>query len=159
MMTKMHKARVNAINNEINEAINEVQKYINNYDGLEQRLALTIGSDTNSLELLKLAICTYLDNSEYKNTYFIKDRNSCFELAFNITLSINKEELGLVYKNNKYKGIFTFKHFTKKTSLKASPIKFNATSFNSKTLPHYKSHAYTFIPLINEVRENRKASR
>ena len=29
MMTKMHKARINAIGNEINETINEIQKYIN----------------------------------------------------------------------------------------------------------------------------------
>lgn len=159
MTTKMQKTRNNAIINEINETINEVQKHIKNYDGLEQRLALNIGSDTDSLELLKLAICTYFDNSEYKNNYFIKDKNNCFELAFNIKPSITKEELGLVYKNNKYKGIFTFKHFTKKTSLKTSPMKFNATSSNFKTLPHYKSHAYTFIPLVNEVREDRKTSR
>lgn len=159
MMTKMHKARVNAIGNEINETINEIQKNINNYDGFKQRLALTIESDTDNLELLKLAICTYLDNSEYKNSYFIKDKSYSFDLAFNIKPSINREELGLVYKNNKYKGIFTFKHFTKKISLKASPVKFNAASFNSKVLPHYKNHAYTFIPLINEMREDRKASR
>lgn len=159
MMTKMDKTRVGAIDNEINETINWIQKYINNYDGLKQRLVLSIESDTDSLELLKLAICTYLDNSEYKNSYFIKDKNNCFELAFNIKPSINKEELGLMYKNNKYKGIFTFEHFTKKISLKASPIKFNAVSFNSKILLRRKSHRYTFIPLINEIREDRKASK
>lgn len=159
MMTKMDKTRVGAIGDEINETINWVQKYINNYDGLKQRLVLTINSDTDNLELLKLAICTYLDNSEYKNSYFIKDKNNCFELAFNIKPSINKEELGLMYKNDKYKGIFTFEHFTKKISLKASPIKFNAVSFNSKILLRRKSHRYTFIPLINEMREDRKASK
>lgn len=156
MMTKMHKTRTNAIKDEINETINWIQNHINNYDGSEQRLVLTIDSGTGSLELLKLAVCTYLDNSEYKNNYFIDSRNNNFELAFNIKPFMNKEELGLVYKNNKYKGIFTFKHFTKKISLKTSPIKFNAASFNYKNLPH---HAYTFIPLVNKVREDRKASK
>lgn len=151
MMTKMHKTRTNAIKDEINETINWIQNHINNYDGSEQRLVLTIDSSTGSLELLKLAVCTYLDNSEYKNNYFIDSRNNNFELAFNIKPFMNKEELGLMYEHNKYKGIITFKHFTKKTSLRTSSKKFNPTSIMSKNLLQQQNNIYTFVPLINEV--------
>ena len=159
MMTKMHKTRTNAIKDEINETINWIQNHINNYDGSEQRLVLTIDSNTGSLELLKLAVCTYLDNSEYKNNYFIDSRNSNFELAFNIKPSMNKEELGLLYECNKYKGIVTSQQFTKKTSLKISPTKFNPVSVTSKNLLQRQNHVYTFVPLIDKMREDRKASR
>lgn len=159
MMTKMHKTRTNAIKNEINDTIDWVQNHINNYNGSEQRLVLTIDSNTGSLELLKLAICTYLDNSEYKNNYFIDSRNNNFELAFNIKPSMNREELGLMYEHNKYKGMLTREEFTKKTSLKTSSIKFNPASVTSKNFSATHNHVYTFVPLIDKMREDRKASR
>lgn len=159
MMTKMHKARTNAITHEINDTINEIQNHINNYDGSKQRLVLSIHSDTDNLELLKLAVCTYLDNSEYKNNYFIDSRSDNFELAFNLKPSINREEFGLMYEHNKYKGMVTFKQFTKKTSLKTSPMKFNPVSFTSKNSTIMQNPVYIFTPLINEMRKDRRASR
>ena len=158
-MNKLNKTRNNFVVKEISRTIIAIQDFINQYKGEKQRHVIQVIDTIENTELLKQAVCTYLDNSEYRDIYFIKDKSSGFELAFNMKFNISKEQLGLVYdEDNNFKGTFTYNHFIKQKVLKSSNIRFKPITFTADTSKTTKKYNYVFIPLIEEMREDRKAS-
>ena len=156
-MTILNEVRNNFVTRNINNAIKELQEALKRYDGSESKLTLSItGYDEDCRDLVLRAICTYLDDNGYRDTYSITVVRTGFTIYFDAKCTLDGNELGLVYdEDNNYLGIFYYSQFVQREFL--SPVArdrfdnmFRPNVFTIELTDKNKTYSYIFTPLTDK---------